>query len=80
MWPNETLEATMDVVEKWHVIFKCLAGHGTFPWAWSLFSHLNVKTRFKKMGIGGVLTKEEDDVMIAWTLTMQECILPISLQ
>jgi hypothetical protein len=31
------------------------------------------------MGIGGVFTKEADDVMIMWTLTMQECRLPISL-
>jgi hypothetical protein len=32
------------------------------------------------MGIGSVLTKEEDDVMIAWTLIMQECKLHINIQ
>jgi hypothetical protein len=29
MWPTETLEATMDVVDKKHIIFKCLTSHGT---------------------------------------------------
>jgi hemin uptake protein HemP len=33
-----------------------------------------------KFGLGGVLTKEEDAIMITWTLVMGECGLSISLQ
>jgi hypothetical protein len=32
------------------------------------------------MGLGGVLIEIEDSAMSAWTLTMQECGLSISLQ
>jgi hypothetical protein len=46
----------------------------------SIADHLNGKTRSRKMGLGGVLTKKEDVVMIKWTLNMQECGLSISLQ
>jgi len=46
----------------------------------SLSNHINGKTRSKKMGLGGVLTKVEDSTMNAWTLIMQECGLSISLQ
>jgi hypothetical protein len=42
------------------------------------FDYLNGKS--KKMGPGGVLTKEKDAAMIAWILTMQECGLSITLQ
>ncbi len=45
----------------------------------SLFDHLNEKSKSKKMGLIGVLTKE-DVVVITWTLTMQEYGLSISLQ
>jgi hypothetical protein len=40
--------------------------------------YLNGKS--KKMGLGGVLTKEEDATMIAWILIMQECGMSITLQ
>jgi hypothetical protein len=46
----------------------------------SRFNHLNGETRSKKMGPRGVLIEEEDSIVIAWTLTMQECGLCISLQ
>jgi hypothetical protein len=45
----------------------------------SFFYHLNGKTKSKKMGPKGVLTKKEDAVMIAWTLAMQKCALSIIL-
>ncbi len=32
------------------------------------------------MGLGGVLTEKEDDIVIKWTLNMQECGLSMSLQ
>jgi hypothetical protein len=42
------------------------------------FNYSNGKS--KKMGLRGVLTTEEDVVMITWILTMQECGLSITLQ
>jgi len=33
-------------------------------------NHLNGKTKFRKMGPRGVLTKEEVATMIKWTLDM----------
>jgi hypothetical protein len=41
-------------------------------------NYLNGKS--KKMGLGGVLTKEEDATMIAWILIMQECGVSITLR
>jgi hypothetical protein len=35
----------------------------------SLVIHLNGRTRFRKMGLGGVLTKEEDTTMITFDIT-----------
>jgi hypothetical protein len=46
----------------------------------SITNHLNGKTKSKKMGLGGVLTEKEDDIVIKWTLNMQECGLSMSLQ
>jgi len=46
----------------------------------SLVDHLNGKTISRKMGLRSVLTKQEDTIMITWTLTMQECELSIILQ
>jgi hypothetical protein len=45
----------------------------------SLFNHLNGKTKFKKMGLRGMLTIEEDAKVIKWTLAMQERKLSINL-
>ncbi len=44
----------------------------------SFFDHLNGKTRFKKMGIGGVLIEEENVIVIAWTLTMSYVDYPLT--
>jgi hypothetical protein len=46
----------------------------------SFSNHLNRKTRPRKMGLGGVLIKEKDIVMIKCILNMQGCGLSISLQ
>jgi hypothetical protein len=46
----------------------------------SFSNHLNGKTRSKKIGLGVVFIEVNDSVVIAWTLAMQECGLPISLQ
>jgi hypothetical protein len=78
MWTNDALETTMDVVEtRTHSLKKANI-------AWniplnSFFDHVNGQTRFRKMGLGGVFTIEEDVEVIEWTLTMQECRLSIHL-
>jgi hypothetical protein len=41
--------------------------------------HPNGCTKTKKMGVGGMWTKEKDSNIIAWTLVMQECGLSILL-
>ncbi len=78
IWTNETLEETMDVIERTHSI-KRFSKSWNIPLSF-LVDHLNGKTKSNKMAPRGVLTKEEDVVMITWTLTMQECGLSISLQ
>jgi len=45
----------------------------------SFFDHLNGKIRSRKIGPLSVLTKEEDETIIARVLSMQECGLPITL-
>jgi hypothetical protein len=69
MWTNEALEATMDVVEIGRHSLRRANRSWNIPMS-SFFDHLNGKTRFKKMGIRGVLIEEEDAIVIAWTLTM----------
>jgi hypothetical protein len=79
MWINEPLEVVMDDVERG----RCSLRKANMSWniiLSSFFDHLNKKTRFRKMESGGVLTKEEDVIVIKWTLDMQECGLSISLQ
>ncbi len=46
----------------------------------SFSDHLNGKTRNRKNGPLGVLTKEEDEVVVTWVLNMQACGLSITLQ
>jgi hypothetical protein len=62
MWTNETIEATMDVVEKGNI----------YPWGQHLMGHslnsfsfqLNGKARSMKMGSIDVLIEKEDVTMI----------------
>jgi hypothetical protein len=79
MWTNEALKTTMDVVEKGTHSLRRTNKSWNIPMN-SLSNHLNGKTRFRKMGLGGVLIEKEDSKVIAWTLAMQECGLSISLQ
>jgi hypothetical protein len=66
MWTNETLEETMDVIEKWTHSVRRASKSWNIPMN-SLVEHLNGKNRSRKKGLGGVLTKEEDVIMITWT-------------
>jgi len=67
MWTHEALKATMDVVERGTCSLKRVIKSWNIPLN-SFFDHMNGKTRFRKMGLRGVLTNEEEDViMIKWT-------------
>jgi hypothetical protein len=79
MWPDETLEAIMDAIEKRTCFLRRANKQWNIPLS-SFSNHLIRKTRFRKMGLGGVFTKEENVVVIKWTLDMQKCKLSISLQ
>jgi len=72
------LEEAMDVIEKGTHSIRKANKSWNIPMS-SLVDHLNGKTKSRKMGPKGVLTKEEDVVVITWTLVMQE-LLSISLQ
>jgi hypothetical protein len=63
MWTNEALEATMDVVERATHSLRRASKSWNIPMN-STTNHLNGKTRSRKMGPKGVLTKEEDVVVI----------------
>jgi len=66
---SESLEAALDVVER---------GITSLSWAnkfWGIFvtslsNHLYGKTRSRKVGPPSVLTKEEDETIITWLLSM----------
>jgi hypothetical protein len=79
MWTNKALETVMDVVDKrTHSLKKDIISWNIL--VISIANHLNGKTKSRKMGPKGVLTKKEDAIVIKWTLNMQECGLSISLQ
>ncbi len=49
MWIDETLETTMDVIERERCYLRKAIKSWNIPLS-SLFDHLNGKTRFRKMG------------------------------
>jgi hypothetical protein len=68
-WSNESLETTMDEIE--HDIVS--VGGGNKFWGILVISfsnHLNGKTKSRKIGPPSVLTKEEDETIVAWVLSM----------
>jgi hypothetical protein len=79
MWMDETLETTMDVVERGSHSLRRAKRSWSIPMS-SLSNHSNGKTRSRKMGPRGVRIKVEDSAVITWTLAMQECGLSIRLQ
>lgn len=74
-WTSETLEQTMDVIEK----KTCFLQEPNRSWNISLNNQLNIQIKFFKMDIRKVLIEEEDAIIIAYTLPMQKCGLFISL-
>jgi hypothetical protein len=79
MWMDEALEISMDVIEGGTHSLKRANISWNIPMS-SLYDHMNGKSKSKRMGPKGVLIEEKDSTMIAWTLTMQEGGLSISLQ
>jgi len=79
MWTNEALKVAMDVVKRGAHSLRKASKLWNIPMN-SFFYYMNGKTKSKKMGLGSVLTKKEDALVIAWTLAMQEWGLSISLQ
>jgi hypothetical protein len=64
MWTNETLEATMDVIER-ETYFLRKANSSWNILMNSFFYHLNGKTKSMKMGLGGVLIRKECGLFIS---------------
>jgi len=62
---NEALEEAMDVVEGGITSLRKASRHWNIPLT-SLSNHVYGKTTFRKLGLVGVLTKEKDQVMVAW--------------
>jgi hypothetical protein len=57
MWTNETLKATMDVVERGTHSLRRVNRLWNIPMS-SLIDHLNGKTKSRKMGLKGMLIKK----------------------
>jgi hypothetical protein len=69
----------MDVVDKRDTSLKKVAKYWNIL-ATSLSNHMNGKTRCKKVGPQGMLTKHEDEAMVTWVLNMQKVRLSINIQ
>jgi hypothetical protein len=78
-WTSEALEEAMDAIENGTISLRKASRHWNIPLT-SLSYHLYGKTRSRKLGPGGVLIVEEDQVVIVWVLSMYEVGLLISLQ
>ncbi len=68
-WSSESLEATMDEVERCFFFLRGVNKFWGIPIT-SLFDHLYGKTKNKKIGPPSVLIEEEDETIITWVLSM----------
>jgi len=73
MWTNEVSKVTMDVIERGTHSQRRPCKSWKIPMS-SLVDHLNGKTTSKKMGPKCVLIKEQNVILIKWTLDIQECV------
>lgn len=78
-WVVETLEKSMDVIQKKHFSMKRANQHWHIPLTF-LSYHLNGKTKSRKVGPQVIVTNEKDVTMVAQILSMQQCGLSITLQ
>jgi hypothetical protein len=63
-WVVETLEKSMDIIQKRHFSMKRANQHWHIPLT-SLSDHLNGKTRSRKVRPQGIVTNEKDVTMVA---------------
>jgi len=59
----------VDVIENGTTLLKKRSKHWSIPLT-SLFNHLYGNTISRKLGLVGVLTLEENQVVVAWVLSM----------
>jgi hypothetical protein len=69
----------MDAIENGIISLRKASKHWNIP-LMSLSDHLYGKTKCRKLAPIGVLALEEDQVVVAWVLSMQEVGLSISIQ
>jgi hypothetical protein len=69
----------MDVIENGTTSLRNANMHWNIPFT-SLFDHLYGKMKSRKIGPIGFLITEENQVVVAWVLFMQEIGLSISLK
>ncbi len=73
-WTTKTLEEVMNVVEKRTCSLKMASK------SWNYFFYHSNKMRSRKVRPTCVLIDEKNIVIVVWTLSMQKCGLPITLQ
>jgi hypothetical protein len=69
----------MDDVEKGHTSLRKVVWYWNIPLN-SLLNHLGGRTRWRKFGPQGMLTKQEDETMVTWVLNMQKVRLYVTFQ
>jgi hypothetical protein len=77
-WRDQHLEDTMDTMEKGHFFLRKASRYKNIPLI-SLSYHLHGRTRSRKVGPQGVLTKQEDATIVTWVLNMQIIRLSITM-
>jgi hypothetical protein len=67
MWTNEALEEAMDAIERGTHSIRKVNKSWNIPMN-SFINHPNGRIRSRKMGLGGVFTKEENIDVITWDI------------
>jgi len=73
------LEEAVDVIENGTTSLKKVKRRWNISFT-SLSNHLYGKTKFKKLGLTSMLIVKEDQILVAWVLSMHEVELLINLQ
>jgi hypothetical protein len=77
---DQHLENAMDIVEKAeHISLRKATMYWNIPLT-SFSNHLNGRTKRRKVGPRGVLTKQKDVAIVTWVLNMQIVRLSITIQ
>jgi hypothetical protein len=70
-WIDQELEDAMDILETGHISLKKANKYQNIPFT-SLLDHFTGKTRSKKVGLQGVLTKLQDGAIVSWVLNIEK--------